>query len=86
MSSTRAATRASRGSPPGAPSVATANGSRTVNEHLTQMGARSASTRTPHRVTVRKSATQVARLQEIWATTTTPSKEQREQIADEIGL
>ena len=83
MSSTRAATRASRNSPSGAAPVATAN---TVHDQVGQMAARSASSRTPHRVTVRKSATQVARLQEIWASTTTPTKEQREQIADEIGL
>lgn len=90
MSSTRAVTRASRNSPSGAtPFLATTpstNGSRTVNDQLTTMTARSSSSRTPHRVTVRKSASQVARLQEIWASTTTPTKEQREQIADEIGL
>ncbi|KAG8773392.1 hypothetical protein FRC15_002038 [Serendipita sp. 397] len=51
-----------------------------------QMTTRTAATRTPHRVTVRKTAQQVHRLQEMWASTTTPTKEQREQIADEIGL
>ena len=52
----------------------------------TSMTARTAATRAPHRVTVRKTAQQVNRLQELWLQTTTPTKEQREQIADEIAL
>lgn len=87
MSSTRAATRASRSSPSGvAPALATPAAISASNLAHDLMAARSSSSRTPHRVTVRKTAAQVARLQEIWASTTTPTKEQREQIADEIGL
>lgn len=73
------------------PSLATGNASsstntRTVNDQVSLMAARTAAGRATHRVTVRKTAQQVARLQEMWAQTTTPTKEQREQIAEEIGL
>lgn len=67
-------------------SISTSTNTRTVNDQVALMAARTASGRATHRVTVRKTAQQVARLQEMWALTTTPTKEQREQIAEEIGL
>jgi len=93
MSSSRIVTRPSRHQPI-ATGAATLT-SRPTNGNdgqpigvMTQRNATSASGshRVPHRVTVRKTAYQVARLQEMWALTHTPTKEQREQIADEIGL
>lgn len=83
MYTTRPTTRTTRRTDASSPTPASGPLDST---HTSSMTPRTAATRAPHRVTVRKTAQQVNRLQELWQQTTTPTKEQREQIADEIGL